>query len=103
MANRRSADLADQVSGKNEAAIHGHGHNESPDSVFARGLSAQLRNTSVDAPSGIRCPSPLAQHFSSAITIPDRVVSSAANSAATGTPPDQTSPAALASPGQPSL
>ena len=55
-----------------------------------------------DARGRIRCPSPHAQSSSSAITIPERVFSFAAKSAATVKPRAQTRASPLANTGQPS-
>src|SRR5262252_11134079 len=78
------------------------GSNPPQKPAFARDFFAPLSDAGRDPRTGISCPFPRAQIFSSAITIPVRVFSFAAKSAATGKPRAQTSTPSLVNTGQPS-
>jgi len=79
----RCANLPHQVRGEDETTVQSHDHIQPPAFALARNFPAQRGDTYGDARRGISRSFSRAQSCSSAITIPDRVLSSAANSAAT--------------------
>src|SRR5580700_1354851 len=111
VANDGSVDLANQIGGKNEATVKGHNHVHSPPLIRPRDFSSQRRDPRANSRGG---KSRTARHtrldrwavthqdFSSAIKIPVRVLSLAANPAATGKPRAHTRTPPLVSTGQPS-
>src|SRR5882672_875798 len=92
VADNRRLDLPHQVCRKNKSAIQGDYHVQPAALGFPRNLSAQHGDARGDTLCGIRrsfsrsqdgCFARSSHNASSAITIPARVLSSAANSAAT--------------------
>src|SRR6267143_884997 len=92
MTNHGRLNLPYKVCRKNKSAIQGNHHVQPAALAFSRYLSAQRAYARGDAPCGKRRPfsrlrnrhfAQASHNASSAITIPARVLSSAANSAAT--------------------
>jgi hypothetical protein len=102
VADDRGADVADQIGRENKPTIQGHEHIQPAASTFARNLFSQRCNSGCNARGGKCRPFPSTQRCSSAITIPFRVLSSAAKSAATRKPRAQTRTPPLVNTGQPS-
>src|SRR5262249_26780927 len=91
----------DKVSGKNEAAIQRDNNVQPAPSIGARNIPAQCRYPTADSRGGV-CRGPSVHEFSSAIKTPTRVLSLAANSAATGKPRAHARTPPLVNTGQPS-
>src|SRR5580700_4657598 len=111
MANHRGVNLANQIGGKDEATVKCYNHVHSPPPVGPRDFSSKRYDPRANSRGGksrtarrIRLDRWAVTHqdFSSAIKIPVRVLSLAANPAATGKPRDNTRPPPLVSAGQPS-
>src|SRR5467141_2715710 len=102
VANNRRVDLPHQVRRENKTAIQRDDHIQPPPLALSRNLFPQSRHACGDARRGIRRSLSAAQIcLSSATTIPARVLSFAANSAATGKPRAQARTPPLVSTGQP--
>src|SRR5580704_4753352 len=109
--NDRSVNFANQVGGENKSAVQRYDHIHAASLVRPRDFFTKRRNPRADSRGGISRSARRTrldrwavthQDFSSAIKIPVRVPSFAANSAATGNPRAQTSTSPLVSTGQPS-
>src|SRR5882672_1711643 len=100
--NNRRVDLPHQVRRENNTAIQSNDHIQPPSLALPRNLFPQGCYLCCNARRGITRSLSTAQSFSSAITIPARVLSFAANSAATGKPRAHTRTPPLVSTGQPS-